>query len=306
MKHRIIISLLCSVFVYPAFSQNPSSTVVSAGYLYSAPATVAPGQVISLFVVNHGEGQITATLQQGQSYSAPVLSVGPPVPCPVDAVGCPPLLSVTVQIPFEMQPPCGNLVCNDLALATSVSISQNGVASAPLMLNPLPDHVHILSSCDTVVSGGGIPPMNGLPCPPLVTHADGSLVSGSSPAQGNEELVAYAVGLGATNPAVPTGQTATQSAPTVEHFLLSFNFVPNALPAQPYYPTGVMALTTYAYPRFTGLVPGYVGLYQINFVVPPPTEVSACIGQVQSNLTVNIGGDFSFDGAGICVAPAAQ
>ena len=296
--------------VYPAFSQNPFSAVASAGYLYSAPATVAPGQVISLFLVNHGEGQITATLQQTQSYSVPVLSVGPPVPsitpCPVNTIGCPPLLNLTVQIPYEMQSSCSGF-CPDVVVPTSVFISQNGVASAALMLTPLPDKIHILSSCDTVVSGTGLAPTDGLPCAPLVTplvtHADGSMVTAQSPARGNEELVAYAVRLGATNPAVPTGQAAIKSAPTVQSLLLSFDFLPNALPAQPYYPPGVTALTTYAYPRFTGLVTGYVGLYQINFVVPPPPEISACIGRVQSNLTINIGGNFSFDGAGICIVP---
>ncbi|MDQ2944602.1 MAG: hypothetical protein M3Y27_01425 [Acidobacteriota bacterium] len=60
--------------------------------------------------------------------------------------------------------------------------------------------------------------------------------------------------------------------------------------------------------------PGYAGLYQINFVVPaPPGGTLPCIGLdisqlsvgsnvVQSNLTVSFGGDYSFDGVGICVA----
>jgi hypothetical protein len=51
-------------------------------------------------------------------------------------------------------------------------------------------------------------------------------------------------------------------------------------------------------------VQGYIGLYQINFVVPqPPAGIEACSGAVYSNLTVSVGGLFSFDGAGICVTP---
>jgi hypothetical protein len=73
-----------------------------------------------------------------------------------------------------------------------------------------------------------------------------------------------------------------------------------------------MALVTPA-PLFAGLTPGQVGLYQINVKLPdnlPP--IPACTGiapassinnYVQSNLTIDIGGINSFDGAAICVQP---
>jgi hypothetical protein len=89
----------------------------------------------------------------------------------------------------------------------------------------------------------------------------------------------------------------------VESFTLDFNFHPNALAAKP--------LSSQAIPLFTGLTPGYPGLYQINFIVPqlqsgalpcasgaaPATE-----GLVSTNLTVSVGGYSSFDGAAICVS----
>jgi uncharacterized protein (TIGR03437 family) len=306
MKHAVISILICicAFGSLPAWSQDASANIItSAGYLYPTPATVAPGQVITLFVANAGPGQVGVTLQQGQSYTVPVLSVGTPANCPDNQIVCAALSPVTIQIPYEMRLPCPLAeVCPSVLLATNLFVTQNGAAGPAISLTPVYDRMHILTSCDTLVSGGGIGPTNGLPCAPLVTHADGSLVTAQSPAQGNEELVAYAVGLGATNPASPTGQTATLPAPTQQNFLLSFDFMPNALPAQPVYPMGAL-LTTYASPRFSGLVPGYVGLYQINFVVPPPGEITACGDFVQSNLTVNIGGQSSFDGAGICVVP---
>jgi uncharacterized protein (TIGR03437 family) len=126
----------------------------------------------------------------------------------------------------------------------------------------------------------------------------------TSPAKAGEELVAYAVGLGQTNPASVTGQLVTKSAPTQTSFTLDYNFHPNALPSRPL-PTGPQ-------PIFAGTTPGYVGLYQVNFVVPPvPAGTPPCVDTstlqppynvVQSNLTVSVGGQFSFDGARICVA----
>jgi uncharacterized protein (TIGR03437 family) len=144
----------------------------------------------------------------------------------------------------------------------------------------------------------------GLPGPPIVTHADGSLVSPTSPAKAGEVLIAYATGLGQTSPPSVTGQVVTVSAPTATTFSIDFNYRPNALATKP-----MPGLA----PIYTGTTAGYVGLYQINFKVPPvPAGTLPCSppsallppqpGAVASNLTVSVGGGFSFDGAGICVA----
>ena len=88
---------------------------------------------------------------------------------------------------------------------------------------------------------------------------------------------------------------------------MDFNYRPNALASQP-------AFTPANPPLFAGSTRGFVGLYQINFVVPPPPAglqpCSSLIvasgpigGLVLSNLTVSVGSLVSFDGAGICVAP---
>jgi len=131
------------------------------------------------------------------------------------------------------------------------------------------------------------------------------MVNQGNPALGGEEVVAYAVGLGLTNPAVKTGQAAVAATPTYETFSLDFDFRPNALAAQPIVFSSVADMTpVLPIPVYSGLAPGFAGLYQINFVVPyPPVGVEACSGAMQSNLTVSVGGQFSFDGAGICVAP---
>jgi uncharacterized protein (TIGR03437 family) len=270
------------------------------GYLYPS-AAVAPGQLITVFVAGNVQGDISAAVQGNQ---APVLEVRPGSECPSLTV-CSSVTAVTIQIPYEIEPLCyfTNPAC-DVVLPAQLVVMANGVAGAPIDLTPVADRVHILTACDTVVpNSSGSAPYNGLPCSPLVTHADGSLVTSGSPAQGGEVIVAYAVGLGLTTPAVRTGQAAATATPTYETFILDFNFRPNALAAQPIQPAGVLP-PILPRPVYSGLTPGFVGLYQINFILPQtPVGTQACSGTVQSNLTVSLGGQYSFDGAGICVAP---
>ena len=307
MQRLIALAILCAALSSGAFGQSASAnTIVGMGYQYP-PVAVAPGQLITLFVAANVQGGISAAVS---GTPTPVLGVHPGSDCPA-ATLCSSVTAITVQIPYEIEPECffTNPACN-VMLPTQLVVTANGVAGAPIDLTPVADRVHILTACDTVVpSGSGSAPYSGLPCAPLVTHADGSLVTPGSPAQGGEEVVAYAVGLGLTTPAVPTGQAAATATPTYEAFNLDFNFRPNALAAQPMLP----AVASCCVPRplvpaplYSGLVPGYVGLYQVNFVVPPPpVGTQACSGAAHSNLTVSVGGQFSFDGAGICVAPSA-
>jgi uncharacterized protein (TIGR03437 family) len=305
MKRLVTFTILCVALSPGAFGQSASvNTIVGMGYLYP-PVAVAPGQLITVFVEGNIQGDISAAVQ---SNPAPVLEVRPGSGCPASTF-CSSVTAITIQIPYDIEPGCyfTNPACNVVVQAQLV-VTVNGVAGAPIALTPLADRVHILTACDTVVPGGsGSAPYKGLPCSPLVTHANGSLVTAGSPAQGSEELVAYAVGLGLTTPAVPTGQTAATPTPTDETFVLDFNFRPNALATQPTLPdveSCCAPTPVLPAPLYSGLVPGYAGLYQINFVVPPPPEgVQACSGAVHSNLTVSVGGQTSFDGAGICVAP---
>ncbi len=82
------------------------------------------------------------------------------------------------------------------------------------------------------------------------------------PAQVGDTLFLYATGLGPVTPAVPTGAAATGATST--------NTPPTVLVG------GVPAKVT-----FSGLAPGYPGVYQVNFVIPSVPSGSAVSLQIQ-------------------------
>jgi uncharacterized protein (TIGR03437 family) len=306
-------AILCGLFFCALAA---AQTITSAGYAFPIPVSVAPGQILTFFVDGIGTTGITAALRQGTDVPAPIIDVRPVSTCNLaidpPSAACATFTAVTVQIPYELIPFCP-LCASAFLRPAQLIVSGNG-SSATVALNPLADQVHVLSSCDIVMSPKAtVPPVfyaTGLPCTPIVTHADGTIVSASSPANVGEELTAWTTGLGATNPAAATGKASTKSFPTAETLGIHYNYTVNALatkPRPPFVPAPTPA------PVFSGLASGFVGLYQINFVVPssPPNGIAQCsltgtfaagANIVQSNLTVSFGGSSSFDGAGICVA----
>jgi len=317
--------LIAAAAALSALGQPASlGAIAGAGYLFPTPINVAPGQVITVFASGAGSSLtqpvyapagklptslagIGVTIIQGTNIPAPILEVSPVSTCS----GCGAITAITIQIPYGLLTPCSPSlgVCSNVVVLTEFFVTENGIAGTSSQLNPLSDQVHILTLCDTVLPGAfGYGPTGGLPCQPEVTHANGMLVSSANPAMVGEELVAYAVGLGATKPAVPTGEPATKPVPTSETFQLDFNFHPDALASKPFPSNVVPANYQPPIPLFTGLTPGYPGLYQINFVVPgvpaglPPCVAGQGPGLVATNLTVSVGGLTSFDGAAICVS----
>jgi uncharacterized protein (TIGR03437 family) len=105
------------------------------------------------------------------------------------------------------------------------------------------------------------------PAQAAITHADGSLVSNASPATANETVVVYATGLGPVSGPMVTGQPASSTSlqPTIpQPATATLNGIPATV-------------------AFSGLTPGFIGLYQVNVQVPP----NAAPG---SFLTIGIGG----------------
>jgi adhesin/invasin len=98
-------------------------------------------------------------------------------------------------------------------------------------------------------------------------NQDNSPNSSQNPAAAGSVIQIFATGLGATNPAIAAGQPGPSSPPlasTVSTPLVTING--NSAPV-----------------GFSGLAPGYVGLYQVNATVPAGTASGAASLQIQIN-----------------------
>jgi uncharacterized protein (TIGR03437 family) len=104
----------------------------------------------------------------------------------------------------------------------------------------------------------------------VIVHADYSLVNAAAPASPGETVVIYATGLGPTSPQFADGAAANQMNNTAMPVTVTIG--------------GKAATVTYA-----GLAEGWVGLYQVNAMVPSGLTGSQAI-------VVTVGGTYSSPG----------
>lgn len=316
------ITLIGTIFVSLSLVgwSDTSAAVVSAGYTRSTPINVAPGQIITFFLHGVGSGltatvragaiplptslaDISASFVQGSPVEIPILAVEPVAPCAnAGQPGCTSsYIAVTVQIPFNIGATDPEARTGTPVPGAQVRFSENGSIAASVDVVPLVDQVHVVRSCGEMLATRDIS------CVPIVTHSNGSIVSDQNPGRPGEALVMYAVGLGYTSSMVPNGHAPNSPVSTSVIFGVSFDARPNAQASRP--PSKGEGNVTP--PLFVGLIPGFVGLYQINVVVPSlPTGAQACDPSplsryIVSNLTINIFGPASVDGVGICVQPTS-
>lgn len=305
--------LSLALLTTPALVSAQTAGVASAGYVYPTRIKVAPLQVVTFFVhgiaVNLKERVVAASLPLPTSLAGvsavfvqnlpgipiPILSVEPVPTClDMSQPGCSAYTAITVQIPSQIDVYTVTTIRGAPVAATWVRFSENGKAVATVDVEPWADQIHVLTGCDALFGGGIIGTCSGQP----------RVAYGSSfPAKRGDEIAIYAVGLGTAS--APVGDTVTSPVP-VNITGISFDARPNALPSRP------PANAVLSQPIFAGFVPGYVGLYQINVIVPDPgPDIPRCDRdfrgpRVNSNLTINIIGTNSFDGAAICVQPSSQ
>ena len=303
----------------PLFAQP---TIIDAGYRQPVESTlVSPGQIVTLFARGL-KRPLTAPDATASTLPLPTVLGGVSVRVKSIIPGYPaflPLLSVrnrfdgsdrtytqiTVQIPTEstcLPVPNG---CSSPGLA-SLTVEEDGQPGAEFRIQVLGAAPHILNTCDTVVYGGPF-------CYPIITHADGSLVwsgtmaTSGTPARPGEVIVIYAVGLGQTEPSVPTGKPAPSPHPVAAKPPMQILYRTYTASLDFQWPLASDRLT----PEFAGLVPGYVGLYQVNLRLPAtiPSGAAECTGAGSAYVRLLINPfnpgqpGLAADFADFCVAP---
>lgn len=142
-----------------------------------------------------------------------------------------------------------------------------------------------------LVFGGGTPI--------IVNYSDGSIPSEtftllkSHAAHPGDTLIIYAIGLGQTDPEATTGAAATNPP------LLEID------PPVTVTLGGGFSPTTTITPLFTGLAPGFVGLYQINVTLPENVPTGSSSNNYSVPLMMDVQGA-STPPVYIAIAPAGQ
>ncbi len=314
---------LVMVFGARVLAAQSGITVIGSGYINPSTVVIAPGQITTIFLSGvkstwsllspypTASGLPLPTTLAGFSVTLRQFKNVDPIPVPILSAmpltgGCPgvdlnvpvsaPCLRVglTIQVPTGLSLPLPFSTPDGNRLQELV-VSENGVPGPAVRFSLIPDNIHVVTNCEPIQS-----PLDS-DCQGYVTHANGTLVQGTNPAQPGETLVLYAFGLGGTAPTVPAGRAAPlPPANLASPLQVAFNFTPGAAPAWPG-PSSATLVRDLA--AFAGLAPNYAGLYQVNFKVPaPPPGTPACLtSNVQSNVTITLVGDYTYDGAHFCV-----
>jgi len=228
---------------------NPIGITNAASF---APITnsVAPGEMITLF--GTGMGPSTLTLAP----SVPLTTNLANVQVLVNGVAAPLVYvsatQITLIVPWET--PADSFATFQVSYNNTLSnqVTVYSAYTAPGVFT-------------TTANGVG---------PAAVTHADGSLVSSSSPATAGETLVLYMTGLGSVTPAGTDGQPGLSTSPfsTVDDPNLEIDILDSQGNDQQ---SNSIA--------FAGLTPQFPGEYQVNFTVP--TGLAGGLGYVDVGTT---------------------
>ena len=101
-----------------------------------------------------------------------------------------------------------------------------------------------------------------------VTHANGRLITASDPALRGETVVLYLTGLGAVSPSAPDGSAAPSNPLSRTTSVLTI-YLNGVCPNSPNCNASNIS--------YQGLAPGFAGLYQVNFQIPPTSASGSAV-----------------------------
>jgi adhesin/invasin len=223
-----------SVQVSGQVFSNPTVPIVSSGGLVSSgdyTSLPALGLLVSIFGSNLADGSaqnLSLPLPMELGTTSVVLSGGAQLPLLYVSS-----TQINVLIPYEA-------LVNE---THQVVVERNNAISVPVTTAVFNAAPAILSTAGNGLGQGHI----------YVVAASGAetLANQNAPATAGNTVVIYCVGLGPVNPAVPSGSAAPVSQLSNAIAPVTVNF------------GGQTAI-----PGFSGLTPGFAGLYQVNVVVP--------------------------------------
>lgn len=216
---------------------NPTAPVVFAGGVVSAAsfspgATLAPGAIVSVFGRNLARGiNQSSRVPLETTLGGASLRIGNAnVPLFYAGDG-----QINAQIPF------------DLATNTRQQLVARTQLADGTQVVTVPETITIGTSQAAIFTMSQDGRGQG-----AILGADGRLVDRAAPARAGDFVQVYCTGLGATNPAVASGQAAPDAEPLAR--------VVTAVEAR----VGGRSAAV----QFAGLAPRFVGLYQVNVQIP--------------------------------------
>ena len=234
----------------------PANSVVNGASFRPATepnSAIAPGAIVAIFGTDLAGGTQLASDVPLLTTLGDTSVTFNNIPAPLFFVSS---VQINAQVPFELVTGAGTVT-------VQVKRGSETSTAQPIGLAAVSPGVFTLNQ-----QGTG---------PGAILHADNfQPVSESAPAQPGEFLLIFSTGLGSVQPEVPSGNVAPSTEPLAR--TLSTPLVNIAgLPAQV---------------SFSGLAPGFVGLYQVNVQVPGGVplgtqEVEIIINNVPGN-TVTI------------------
>jgi uncharacterized protein (TIGR03437 family) len=192
-----------------AFGQAPTVTGVLNAADFSTH--LCPGLSVGIYGTNFGSGPASSVTVSVGGKAAYVSQVTP--------------AQLVAELPVDAS----------TGAAINLTVTVGSATSAPFSIT-LDPYAPALFTADGSGSGAG-----------LIRTAAGASITSAAPAKPGDTVTAYAVGLGPTSPATPTGSLAGNPLATAPVLMVG----------------GVKATLSYS-----GTSPGLPGFYQINFVVP--------------------------------------